>query len=124
MSCVDNDGLRTRSGNMFYKSRLISFLYDLLRDHLVPSTVEKLVSDAHPDVYYTNGYLARYAADVAERLMHNPNVVRTIEGEVGYSLGHVIHTLDECVPLSGLADVLGPLQGKRVRMYVIIEELP
>lgn len=64
-----NRDLRERSGSVEVKDdRLTSFLYDLMRDHIQPSAVEKLVRDADPNILYTNGWLASYAKDVADRL--------------------------------------------------------
>jgi hypothetical protein len=64
-----NSELRLRSGEVNINDRLTSFLYDLIRDHLDAGTVEKLVRDAQePDVAYTNGWLAKYAEDLAKRL--------------------------------------------------------
>ena len=67
----ENSRLRDRSGNVIDNDPLTSFLYDLLRDHVNPSTVEKLVRDSRADsapFVYSNGYLARYAQDLAGRL--------------------------------------------------------
>ena len=61
--------LRKRSGNVRIKDKLTSFLYDLMRDHLTPGKVESILLNCRiPDVTYTNGWLARYAEDVAKRL--------------------------------------------------------
>ena len=62
--------LRQRSGTVTINSKLVSFLYDLMRDHLPPGTVEELVraSEDEPEVTYTNGWLAKYAEDLANRL--------------------------------------------------------
>lgn len=68
------DALRERSGQVQVNSRLVSFLYDLMRDHLPPGKVEELVQNAEdvPDVAYTNGWLAKYAEDLSNRLKdHN-----------------------------------------------------
>jgi hypothetical protein len=68
------DSLRKRSGQVNINSRLVSFLYDLMRDHLPPGKVEELVQNAEdvPDVTYTNGWLAKYAEDLSNRLKdHN-----------------------------------------------------
>lgn|SRR5690606_32968157 len=59
-----------------YKSKnaLVSFLYELMRDHLPCGTVEKLVNDENPnniDIEFSNGYLARYAEDLANRLINS-----------------------------------------------------
>lgn len=67
------NALRERSGAVKINSRLVSFLYDLMRDHLPIGTVEHLVQEAtEPDVLYTNGWLAKYAEDVANRLATQP----------------------------------------------------
>ena len=48
---------------------LVSFLYSLLRDYLPAGEVEKLVQETTKDTtVFTNGYLAEYAKDLAERL--------------------------------------------------------
>lgn len=65
-----NEALRSRSGEVQINSRLVSFLYDLMRDHLTSGIVEELVraSEDQPDIIYTNGWLAQYAQDLANRL--------------------------------------------------------
>ena len=70
MNQNETDALRARSGTVRFNSKLISFLYTLLRDHVSPGDVEKLVREAcsEPDVIYTNGWLALYAEDLAKRL--------------------------------------------------------
>jgi len=64
------DALRKRSGTVQINSRLVSFLYDLMRDHLSVGEVESLIREAEdePDITYTNGWLALYAQDLANRL--------------------------------------------------------
>lgn len=48
---------------------LVSFLYDLMRDHVTPGVVEKLVLASPPGMTkFTNGYLANYAKELAARL--------------------------------------------------------
>jgi len=66
----ENTSLRARSGNIDVNDPLVSFLYDLLRDHLAPGLVERLVQEAvtYPNVMYTNGYIAKYCQDLAARL--------------------------------------------------------
>ncbi len=65
----ENDEIRERSGNFETSDdKLTSFLYELLRDHLQVSVIERLVRDASSDTKYTNGWLARYAHDCAKRL--------------------------------------------------------
>lgn len=67
--------LRERSGNMTDTEALVDFLYTLMRDHLPTGVVERLVQDATIEkrarksgALYTNGWLALYAQDLAERL--------------------------------------------------------
>lgn len=61
--------LREASGSVDINSRLISFLYQLMRDHVPPGTVEAIALDCnYQEVKYTNGWLARYAEDIAKRL--------------------------------------------------------
>lgn len=62
--------LRQRSGTVIINSRLVSFLYELMRDHVTPGIVEELIrsSEGEPEITYTNGWLARYAEDLANRL--------------------------------------------------------
>jgi hypothetical protein len=65
-----NDSLRERSGTVKIDSRLVGFLYTLMRDHLPAAIVEELTRDSEdsPDYVYTNGWLALYAQDIANRL--------------------------------------------------------
>lgn len=70
---AENAGLRDRSGHVDIDSKLVSFLYQLMRDHLNCADVEELVQDSmhEGETKYTNGYLARYAEDVANRLTND-----------------------------------------------------
>lgn len=70
MSLIDETkALRERSGTVSINSKLVSFLYELMRDHLPPGKIEELVrASQEPDVTYTNGWLAKYAQDLANRL--------------------------------------------------------
>lgn len=63
--------MREASGKVDIDSRLVGFLYILLRDHLTPGVVEEIMIRhcAESNSQYTNGWLARYAEDLAERLM-------------------------------------------------------
>ena len=64
--------IKKKSGNVSSDSHLVSFLYELLRDHLPASTVEEIVlNSTGPNTEKTNfcnGYLAKYAQDLADRL--------------------------------------------------------
>lgn len=72
-----NAAMRARSGNVRDDRPLVAFLYLLIRDHVVPGAIEEMMGelDAQPDgatVQYTNGWMAEYAQDVAERLGAGP----------------------------------------------------
>ena len=61
--------LRKRSGEVKSEDKLVSFLYDLMKIYLVPGKVESLVQDAQTQpALYSNGFLANYAKDLAQRL--------------------------------------------------------
>lgn len=76
MSSEETNALRERSGTVRINSKLVSFLYELMRDHVPPGVVEELVQDSFdPDVTYTNGWLATYAEDLAKRLGDHPERV-------------------------------------------------
>ena len=64
-----NKELRERSGGVNSDDKMVVFLYDLIRAHLPAGTVESLVREAqYSEVNFTNGYLANYCKDLAERL--------------------------------------------------------
>lgn len=61
------------SGKIKDSRPLVSFLHDLIRDHLAFGVVEELLQDAidfveSDDHLYANGFLAQYAQNVADRL--------------------------------------------------------
>jgi len=64
--------LRTLSGDVITSDKLVSFLYQLMSDHLSTGVVQKLVDTQKASVdnvdVFTNGYLAEYAKYLAERL--------------------------------------------------------
>lgn len=51
---------------------LVSFLYEVLRDHIVPGTVEKMVKDIESHsrdiMLFSNPHVARYAKELAQRI--------------------------------------------------------
>ena len=63
------EALRERSGRV-NGNRLESFIYELLRDHIPSGQMEVVTRNSESKVVYrmTNGWLARYAKDVARRL--------------------------------------------------------
>lgn len=62
--------IRKKSGNIDYNNKLIAFLYILMRDDITPGRIENIminhIFDAKSE--YSNGWLAKYAEDIAERL--------------------------------------------------------
>lgn len=66
----ENVALRERSGAIESKDQLVAFLYDLMRDHLPIGTVETLVrgQKGYKSFTFTNGWLAKIAEDMANRL--------------------------------------------------------
>ena len=52
------------------QDNLVAFLYLLMRDHVVPAKIEKLVMNfSDKDTWVlSNGYLAEYAEDIVARL--------------------------------------------------------
>ena len=66
-----NAAMRARTGNVTDARALVSFFYELLRDTVPLGTIEALVQRVEledPVRVYTNGHLARYAQDLADRL--------------------------------------------------------
>lgn len=67
----DNKAIIEASGSYVKRDRMVSFLYELMRDHLTPGKVEEIVRHVlaeDSDVYYCNGWLAKYAAYIVDRL--------------------------------------------------------
>ncbi len=67
--------IRSASGTVTSKDPVVEFLYELMRDHVPPGVVESLVqaSEEHRErndntVVFSNGWLASYAINLAERL--------------------------------------------------------
>ncbi len=67
---IKNDELRERSGYVSFDSKLTSFLYELMRDYLPAGTIEEIIrsSESNGKTIYSNGWLAKYADDLAKRL--------------------------------------------------------
>lgn len=70
MDVEEIKAMRERSGRVQIDSKLVSFLYQLMRDHVTPGVIEEVLNDSvhESDVVYTNGWLAKYAEDIAKRL--------------------------------------------------------
>ena len=71
------DALYERSGKFSSNDRLTNFLHALMRDHLTPGKVEKIMQRERVEslemIQYSNGWLAQYAADLAKRLQEKNN---------------------------------------------------
>lgn len=72
MDTQANTRMREESGNVTIDGdKIVSFFYELLRDHLPVGTVESIVRNVLSEdkrIVYTNGWLANYAKYVAARL--------------------------------------------------------
>ena len=67
----DNKAIIEASGSYVKRDRMVSFLYELMRDDLTPGKVEEIVRHVlaeDPDVHYCNGWLAQFAAYITDRL--------------------------------------------------------
>lgn len=71
---MTNQKYRERTGSEDSYSLLVSFLYTLIRDEVPPGVIERIMIEVEKcdgkTVQFTNGFLARYAKDIAERLGH------------------------------------------------------
>jgi hypothetical protein len=65
-----NESMRKRSGNVMDGRALVRFLYLLLRDRVQPAELENLLLKIEytEDTIFSNGWLAAYAQDIADRL--------------------------------------------------------
>lgn len=66
-----NQRLKEISGNVVMTDSLASFFYSLMRDHVPAGVVEKLVRESTTgpgECHYSNGFLARYAQNLADEL--------------------------------------------------------
>jgi len=70
MNKEDNRRLRAVSGSVNSSRKIVSFLYLLGRDHLPLGTIEEIMMQCKTDeeTLFSNGWLARYAGDLADRL--------------------------------------------------------
>lgn len=70
----ESQALLERSGNFTTRDNLVAFLYELMRDEVPLGVVEQIVLNSQPrdtsDGVWslTNGYLGKYAEDIAARL--------------------------------------------------------
>ena len=76
-----SERIRKASGEVESTDPLAAFLYLLTRDHLTPSTVEEIMGrlSGKLSTVFSNGWLAQYAMDVADRLKGDPDRVQRAE---------------------------------------------
>lgn len=72
------DRMRKASGEVQDRRALVAFLYVLARDHLTTGTIEEIIGShvepiTNEPTVFTNGWLARWAQDVANRLSVGSN---------------------------------------------------
>jgi hypothetical protein len=71
---IENLHMQRASGGVQIRSVLVAVLYDLLRDHVQPGVLEKIIRDniregcGEQAVIYSNGWLANYADHLARRI--------------------------------------------------------
>lgn len=71
----ENARIREASNSVDDSDHLVSFLYELMRDHVPTGTIEKVVqASLHGKTEFCNGWLAQYAQDVAKRLRSTPPI--------------------------------------------------
>lgn len=64
-----NDKLFFESGQFTTEDPLVSFLYELMRDYVPAHVVENITRNSPKEkTKLTNGWLGRYAVNLAERL--------------------------------------------------------
>lgn len=70
------DALRDRSGNVWDTRPLVGLLYDLLVRRVPAGDLEDLVRESlgHKGFEFTNGWVARYAQDLAGRLLPGDDI--------------------------------------------------
>lgn len=70
----ESEALFIRSGQFTTDDKLVSFLYQLMRDEVPAGVLERIVQESQTvPASLTNGNLARYAEDLASRLKaHTP----------------------------------------------------
>lgn len=72
----NNEHIRKASGEVDDDRPLVSFLYILARDHVPIGVIEQIIVDqlivAEPGAAFTNGWIANWAKDLADRLVPCP----------------------------------------------------
>ena len=69
---MTDEEMHVQSGRVVSDDRVVWQIYTLLRDHVQPGVIERLVDDIESSdnktATFTNGWLAHYAIDLARRL--------------------------------------------------------
>lgn len=75
--------LRELSGNVTIKNRLVSFLYDIMREKITPGYIEDALQNSlNVEITYINGWLAKYAEYVADSLTADSSNKFESEGKI------------------------------------------
>lgn len=97
-----NQSMQERSGNVKSDDPLVSLLYTLLRDHITPGEMEKYVREVeiNPETEFTNGWLALYAVDLANRIrrakeIHTDAQIAALPSGVYRAFGDYYLIIDE-----------------------------
>jgi hypothetical protein len=104
-SITETKSIAERSGNVKIINPLTEFLYILMRDHVTPGVVEKIMTErisGRPYTDYSNGWLALYADDVAKRLY--------TDQQVGVKYDDLIEHIKKLMPLGPLVSVTSECQ--------------
>ena len=68
---MTNEKMRNMSGNVRSADKMVIFLYTLMRDEIPSGKIEEIIQeidDMQGEVLFTNGWLAKYAINIAGRL--------------------------------------------------------
>lgn len=75
---LHNSDLVKISGCVRSSDPLVSFLYQLMRDHVNPGLLEKILRECleeQQEITFSNGWLAQYAESIAARLLPVAKIV-------------------------------------------------
>jgi hypothetical protein len=106
--------IREVSGEVRSTSRLVSFLYSLMRDHLPCGVVEELVKGATPDkeTLYSNGWLASYAEHLANRISPEKVDLENLKADLARISAEL-----------GLPPGIGPADGEIRKLRLVFERI-
>lgn len=85
----ENKEMRERSGHVTSDDPLVSFLYLLARDKLPVGSIERLLQEVAQDnaktITYTNGWLAAWAQNAAQRLQAPHSTVERLMDSIPHT---------------------------------------